>query len=56
MLAATGKDAKNKETIILWDVTVLNANSKPIQLTKQISNFNIIAMKFSPIDPYVIFS
>lgn len=55
-LAASGKDAKNKENIMLWDVTVLSANDKPIQLTKQLSNFNIIAMKFSPIDPFVIFS
>lgn len=55
-LAASGKDAKNKETITIWDVSVLNANSKPIQITKQISNFNIIAMKFSPIDPFVIMS
>jgi len=56
LLAASGKDDKNKETIIIWDVSVLNANSKPIQITKQISNFNIIAMKFSPIDPFVFMS
>jgi WD40 repeat protein len=55
-LAVSGRDAKNKETICLWDVSVLNANSKPIQLTRQISNFNIISMKFSPIDPYVLMS
>lgn len=54
LLAASGKDDKNKETITIWHVSVLNANSKPIQVTRQISNFNIIAMKFSPIDPFVI--
>lgn len=55
-LAASGRDDKNKETIIIWDVSVLSANNKPVQLTRQISNFNIIAMKFSPIDPYVLMS
>jgi WD40 repeat protein len=54
VLAVSGRDEKNKECIILWDVSVLNANTKPKQITKQISNFNIIAMKFSPIDSFVM--
>lgn len=53
-LAVSGRDEKNKECIILWDCSVLSSSSKPIQITKQISNFNIIALKFSPIDPYVL--
>ena len=56
LLAASGKDEKNKETIMIWDISVLNATSKPIQLTKQISNFNIISMKFSPVDPFILMS
>lgn len=56
ILAASGRDDKNKETIMLWNVSVLNSNTKPTLITKQISNFNIIAMKFSPIDPYALMS
>ena len=45
---------KNKETIVIYDVVELNSHSKPVQIAKQISNFNIISMKFSPIDPYLL--
>jgi WD40 repeat protein len=53
-LAVSGRDAKNKETIVIYDVVELNSHTKPIQITKQISNFNIISMRFSPIDPYLL--
>lgn len=56
ILAASGRDEKNREVIQLWNVAVLKANTKPELITSQISNFNIIAMKFSPIDPYALMS
>jgi len=56
LLAISGRDEKNKENIIIYNVCELNSSAKPIQITKQISNFNIIAMKFSPIDPFVLMS
>lgn len=55
-LAVSGRDEKNKECIFLWDISTLNASTKPPMITKQLSNFNIMAMKFSPIDPFVLMS
>ena len=51
-LASVGKDSHNKEMIIVWDITRIGApgGGKPEIVAKQTSDFNIINLRFSPID------
>jgi len=49
-LASVGKDAKNKELIVIWDISRVQRGEKPVVVAKQTSEFNILALKFSPID------
>ena len=48
-LASVGKDAHNKEMLIVWDITRVG-QAKPEIVAKQTSDFNILGLKFSPID------
>lgn len=44
------KDPHNKELIIIWDVSKVNRGEKPEIISKQTSDYNILDLKFSPID------
>lgn len=45
-----GTDVKARETIIIWDITGINAGKAPEIKAKQVSNFHLNTIKFSPID------
>jgi WD40 repeat protein len=49
-LACVGLDHLNKELIIVWDISRVQRGDKPEIVAKQTSEFNIIDLKFSPID------
>lgn len=49
-LCSVGKDSHNKELIIIWDIQGIQRGDKPGIVAKQTSEFNILSMKFSPID------
>ncbi len=49
-LASVGKDSHNKELIVIWDISKIHKGEKPEIAAKQTSDFNILALKFSPID------
>jgi len=49
-LASVGKDSHNKELIIIWDISKIQRGEKPEIVARQTSEFNILALKFSPID------
>jgi len=49
-LACAAKDKHNRELIIVWDITKISLGQKPDIVAKQTSDFNIISLKFSPID------
>lgn len=49
-LASVGKDSHNKEMIIVWDISRISQGQKPEIVAKQTSDFNILCLKFSPID------
>jgi WD40 repeat protein len=55
-LASVGKDAHNKELIVVWDISKIHRNEKPEILARQTSDFNILCLKFSPIDNYRLVS
>ena len=45
-----------KEMIIVWDISRIAKGEKAEILAKQVSEFNIIQLKFSPIDNYKLIS
>ena len=49
-LACVGLDHMNKELIIIWDISRVQRGEKPEIVAKQTSEFNVIDLKFSPID------
>lgn len=50
-LATAGKDINNWEQIVVWDIEgVYTENKPPNILAKQVSDFNILTLKFSPFD------
>lgn len=49
-LASAGKDAHNREIVIVWDISRISKGDKPEIVAKQTSDFNILCLKFSPID------
>jgi WD40 repeat protein len=55
-LASVGKDAQNKELIIVWDISKIHRNEKPEILARQTSEFNILSLKFSPVDNFRLVS
>lgn len=55
-LASVGKDSHNKELIVVWDISRIHRNEKPDILARQTSDFNILCLKFSPIDNYRLVS
>lgn len=59
-LACVGKEGAakryGKEMIIVWDISRIAKGEKAEILAKQVSEFNIIQLKFSPIDNYKLIS
>jgi WD40 repeat protein len=49
-LASVGKDSHNRELVIVWDISRISKGDKPEIVAKQTSDFNILDLKFSPID------
>jgi WD40 repeat protein len=49
-LASVGKDSHNKELIYIWDISRVQKGDKPDIVARQTSEFNILSLKFSPID------
>ncbi len=49
-LASAGKDNHNREILTIWDITRISKGEKPEIVAKQTSDFNILSLKFSPID------
>lgn len=49
-LASAGKDSHNREILIVWDISGISKGEKPEIIAKQTSDFNILCLKFSPID------
>jgi WD40 repeat protein len=50
MLASVGKDERNKELIIVWDITRIARGEKIEIIAKQTSDMNVLCLKFSPVD------
>jgi len=50
LLASVGKDAHNKEMIIIWDISKVGKMEKPEIVARQTSDVNILCLKFSPVD------
>jgi WD40 repeat protein len=49
-LAGCGKDSHNRELIVIYDISKVTRGEKPEIYAKQTSEFNILSIKFSPID------
>lgn len=49
-LASAGKDSHNREIIIVWNISNISKGEKPEIFARQTSDFNILNLKFSPID------
>ena len=49
-LASVGKDQPKRELVIVWDISKITKGEKPEIIAKQTSDFNILSLKFSPID------
>lgn len=51
-LTSVGKDQCNRELLIVWDISGILEDEKPTILAKQVSDFNILSLKFSPYDSF----
>lgn len=49
-LAVSGKDYSNRELLVVWNISGLAWDEKPFIVAKQVSDFNILTLKFSPFD------
>ena len=49
-LAMVGLDPYKRQAILVFDISEIEITRKPVLLGKQISDFNIISLKFSPTD------
>ena len=49
-MGAVGLDAKGRQVIALWDISDVLRGQKARLVTKQISNYNIVCLKFSPFE------
>lgn len=45
-----GLDPYKRQAILIFDINQIQITRKPILLAKQISDFNILTIKFSPIE------
>jgi WD40 repeat protein len=55
-LACVGKDNHNKELVVVWDISKIHKGEKPEIAAKQTSDFNILNLRFSPIDNFRLVS
>lgn len=49
-VVTAGTDVKARETIIVWDISSISQGKPAVIKAKQVSNFHINTIKFSPID------
>jgi WD repeat-containing protein 90 len=49
-LCTVGIDNQRRESILIWNVSEIESKKKPDLIAKQISEFDIVSMKFSPIE------
>lgn len=45
-----GLDLYKRQAVLVFDVSDIETTRKPVLLAKQISDFNILTIKFSPIE------
>ena len=55
-LASVGKDERNKERIIIWDISRVHKHEKPVIIAQQTADYNITSLRFSPIDNFRLVS
>lgn len=48
-LAMVGLDTYNRQVIMIFDLSKVALNKKPEFIAKQISDFNILTLKWSPV-------
>ena len=48
-LASVGKDERNRERIVIWDISRVHKHEKPEIVASQTSDYNITSLKFSPL-------
>ena len=56
MLATVGKDRTNREQIVVWDISQVCEGFHPTIVARQISDYNILNLKFSPFEPLKMIS
>ena len=45
-----GLDPYKRQAVLIFDISDIETTRKPILLAKQISDFNILTIKFSPVE------
>lgn len=45
-----GTDGYNRQVIIIFDIHDVESKKKPVFVAKQVSDFNILTIKFSPVE------
>lgn len=50
-LAMVGLDSYKRQAILVFDISDIEISRRPLLLAKQISDFNILSLKFSPTEP-----
>ena len=48
-LAMVGLDGSHRQTIMVFDLSEVELNKKPEFIAKQVSDFNIATLKWSPV-------
>lgn len=49
-LAMVGLDPYKRQAVLIFDISEIETTRKPVLLAKQISDFNILTIKFSPVE------
>ncbi len=49
-LAMVGLDSYKRQAILIFDISEVENTRKPILIAKQLSDFNIMTLKFSPVN------
>ena len=55
-LAMVGLDPYKRQAILIFDISNVETTREPILLAKQLSDFNILTIKFSPVDTHKLVS
>ena len=45
-----GLDPYKRQAILVFDISEIESTRKPVLLAKQISDFHVLSIKFSPVD------